>query len=95
MLDGYYRVLESVMLNLDDAYQKRGLNQQKVAGALKALKKNTEKALNSLEMLKKLAEEKKNERLWNLVNKSIDITNAALEGAELGLSKESSSSPKK
>jgi len=95
MLDGYYRILGSVMLNVDDAFQKPGPNQQKVVAALKSLKKSTEKALGDLEILKKIAEEKRKEELWNLVNKSIDITNAAHEGAEFGLSKESSPPAKK
>jgi len=55
---------------------------------MKALKGATESAAKELEILKKIAEEKQKEELWDLVNKAIDITNGAHEGAELGLSKE-------
>jgi hypothetical protein len=95
MLDGYYRILNSVMLNLEDAYQKAGPYRTRVGIALKSLKESTENALKDLEILKKMAEEKKKEELWNLVNKAIDITNGAHEGAVLGLSKQSSSPEKK
>jgi len=87
LLDGYYRILRSVMLNLDEAYQRPGANRQKIRGALKDLKKATEKAAKDLEVLKKLAEEKRKEELWDLVNRAIDITGGANEGAESGLSR--------
>ena len=96
MLDGYYRILRSVMMNLDAAYQNSDPRvRPQVHPALKNLKKSTEKALEQLGILKKIAEEKKNEELWNLVNKAIDITTGAHEGAEFGLSKEPAPSKKK
>jgi len=87
MVDGYYRIMKSVMMNLDDAYQKRDTDKSKLGKALKNLKDSTVGAAKALISLKKSAEEKRNEELWNLVNQSIDITNGAHEGAELGLSK--------
>jgi hypothetical protein len=89
MLEGYYRVLRSVMFNLDEVYQSPRRNDGLTA-ALKALKEGTEKAGDQLEILKKIAEDQKKERLWNLVNKAIDISNGAHEGAEYGLSRQSS-----
>lgn len=96
MLDGYYRILRSVMLNLDGAYQNSDLRVRlKLHPALKILKKSSERALERLDILEKIAEEKKKEELWNLVNKAIDITKGAHEGAELGLSKEPAPSKNK
>ena len=87
MLDGYYRILRSVMLNLDDAYQKPLADLSRIKGALKSLRKATDKAGKQLEILKRIAEEKRKEELWNLVNKAIDITEGAHEGAAYGLEK--------
>ena len=82
MLDGYYRILESVMLNLEDAYQKNdAMEHGKVQRALKTLKEAMESALKQLEILKTIAEEKNKEEFWDLVNKAIDISKGALEGA--------------
>jgi hypothetical protein len=89
MLEGYYRILRSVIFNLDEVYQSPRRNDG-IAAALKALKEGTEKAVDQLKILKKIAEDQKKERLWNLVNQAIDITNGAHEGAEYGLSKQSS-----
>jgi hypothetical protein len=88
MVDGYYRIINSVMMNLDDAYRKAdSLGQKKVFSGLKALRSSTESSAKELEVLKKIAEEQKKEELWNLVNKAIDITNGAHEGAVEGLKK--------
>jgi hypothetical protein len=96
MLAGYYRILESVMLNLEDAYQKTDtLERGKVQKALKTLKVAMERALKQLEILKTIAEEKNKEELWDLVNKAIDISKGALEGAESGISKEPDPTNKK
>ena len=96
MLAGYYRILESVMLNLEDAYQKNdAMERGKVQKALKTLKGGTESALTQLEILKKIAEEKDKEELWNLVQKAIDISKGAHEGAESGISKEPDPADKK
>jgi hypothetical protein len=88
MVDGYYRIIQSVMSNLDDAYRKADkLGQKKVFSGLKALKSTTESSAKELEILKKIAEEQKKEELWNLVNKAIEITNGAHEGAVEALKK--------
>ena len=88
MLEGYDRILKSVMFNLDEVYQNPRRNDG-LAAALKSLKEGTEKSGDRLEILKKIAEDQKKERLWNLVNQAIDITDGAHEGAEYGLSKQS------
>jgi len=96
MLDGYYHILRSTMFSLDDAYKNPDTRvRSKVQHALKTLKGSTEKALVQLDILKKIAEEKKDEKLWDLVNKAIDITQGAHEGAEQGLSKEPAPPAKK
>jgi len=87
MVDGYYRILQSVMTSVDAAFQKARGDRQKVREALKSLKASTERAGKQLEVLKRLAEEKKKEELWNLVNQAMDITRGAHEGAEEGLSR--------
>jgi hypothetical protein len=85
MLDGYFQILKSVMLNLDDAAQKKVIDQEKLTKALKNLKDTTEKATRQLDVLKKMAEEKKLEKVWNLTNRAIDINKGANEGAEMAL----------
>ncbi len=87
MVDAYYRIIRSVMLNIDDAFQKSTTDKAKLGKALKNLKDTTEWAAKMLPSLKKTAEDKRDEELWNAVNKAIDITSGAHEGAELGLSK--------
>ncbi len=87
MVDAYYRIVKSVMTNLDDAYQKPDVDREKVGKALKILKDTTEWAAKVLVSLKKTAEDQRKEELWNSVNLAIDITGGAHEGAELGLSK--------
>jgi hypothetical protein len=94
LLDAYYRILRSVMSNLDDADQKPGPEQAYVKNALTTLKDATENGAKELSVLKRLAEEQKKELLWNLVNKAIDINDGAHEGAEYGLAKEAESSDK-
>lgn len=86
MLDGYYQIMRSVMINLDDAYQKPGGGGARIGKALKSLKESTERALKDLEIIKAIAEEKKLEEVWNLSNQALDIARGAREGAELGLS---------
>ena len=77
------------------AYQNPDSDQNKIRKALTTLKKATEQAAKQLGILKKLAEEKNKEELWNLVNKSIKINEGAREGADYGLSILSESSKKK
>jgi len=85
MVDGYYSIVRSVMLNLDGAYQQPAPDLNKINSGLKTLKKSTEKTGRQLEMLKRIAEDQRKEELWNLVNKAIDITQGAHEGAVSGL----------
>jgi hypothetical protein len=73
------------MLNLDGAYQEPAADLNKIKSGLKTLKKSTEKAGRQLGMLKRIAEDQRKEALWNLVNKAIDITEGAHEGAVYGL----------
>ena len=95
LVDAYYRIIKSVMFNMDDAFQKPGADRGRLGKALNTLKSGTETAGKQLEILKKTAEDKKKEELWNAVNKAIDITNGAHEGAEYGLSKQPAPSEKK
>ena len=86
LVDGYYRILRTVLIIVDDAFQKPGSSRDKAGKALKNLKQSTEKALPRLEMLGKAAEEKQQKALLNSINKAIDITDSAHEGAIEGLS---------
>ncbi len=101
MLDSYFRIIKSVMANLDDAATHKPMLarkeapsadpqdwQKRIGKALKNLRSSTEHAADELQILKKLAEEKKKEELWNLVNNAIEITSGAHEGAVYGLSKQ-------
>lgn len=103
MLDSYYRILKSVMTNIDDAARNpkrdNGItidgrvmvnDRQRIGKALKQLKSETEKNLEELLILKRIAEEKKKEQLWDLINEAVEITNGAHEGAGYGLSKQPS-----
>lgn len=87
MVDGYYRIVKSVMINLDDVFQRRDSDKSRLGKALKNLKDSTEWAGKALLALKKTAEDKRNEELWNVVNQAIDITSGAHEGAAFGLKK--------
>ncbi len=87
MLEGYYGILRSVMFNLDDTIQEPGYDREKLRKALKNLKGKTKDARKPLDVLKKLAEDKQKEELWNLVNEAIDINGGAYDGAEFGLTK--------
>ena len=90
---------EQKLLTVDCGYDcgpgKLKPNRELIGKALKILKKETEKAAGELEILKKMAEEKEKEELWNLINKAIDITNGAHDGAEYGLSKHPAPADKK
>jgi hypothetical protein len=87
MLEAYLSIVKSVMMNIDEAAEKPGPNQALVGKALKSLKSTTEKAAVQLPILRKIAEEKRKEELWNLVNTAIELTDAANEGAQYGLTK--------
>ncbi len=88
MVDGYYQIIRSVMLNLDGATQNPRTDKGMFVKALKNLKETTEKSQKDLAILKKIAEDKRMEGLWNAVNRSIDINDGAHEGAQMALSKE-------
>ena len=94
MLDGYYRILNSVMFNLDDAYEKVNRDYNGLKKALKALKKSTEESLSELELLEKLAKEQNKTELLRLVRRAIEITNGAHEGAADALSEKPPTSEK-
>jgi hypothetical protein len=85
MLDGFYRIYQSVMTNLDDAAQRGALGREQLAKTLKNLKSTCESNRKHLDILKKMAEEKKLEKVWDRVNAAIDINNGALEGASSAL----------
>jgi len=87
MLEGYYQILRAVMLNLDDASRKPGVDPAKIHAALKGLKAATDAAANQLEALKKTAEAKQREEAWNLIVKAIEINKGAQEGAATALKK--------
>ena len=85
MMDGYYKILHAVMLNLDDAYRNPKTDQKKFQTALQSLKKATEIARNQLDAIKKTAEGQRKEELWDLATKAIEITNGAHDGAAKNL----------
>ncbi len=87
MIDGYCRIMKSVMANLDEAYERPDSDRAKLGKALKNVKDTTEWAGKILVSLKKTAEDKKDEDLWNSVNQAIDITGGVHDGVELGLQK--------
>lgn len=87
MVDGYYQIVRSVMLNLEGAFEEPTRDLNKIKSGLKSLKKVTDKTGKRLEILKRIAEENRKEELWNLVNQAIDITEEANEGAVYGLDK--------
>ncbi len=89
MLDGYYRILHSVMINLDDAAQKKSTDPKKFQSALKNLKGATEVDGKQLQALKKMTEELRREEAWKLVGRAIEITDGAHEGASKALPKKS------
>jgi hypothetical protein len=91
MVEGYYRCIRSVMLNLDGAAQNPKTEPASFNKALKYLKQTTENEQKSLTILKSMAEEKKKEELWNWVNRALDVSQGAYEGAVSALAKEPSS----
>jgi hypothetical protein len=95
MLDAYYQIIKSVISNVGEAFENPNPRREENIGkALKLLKSETEKSLKELAILKRLAEEKKKEALWNRINEAIAITNGAHEGAEEGLSQLSDKNPR-
>jgi len=87
MLDDYCKIAERIMLIVDDAFESpRRRENINIKKALNTLKSGSSDNLKKLSALGKLAEEKRKEKLWDLVNRAIDITGGLLEGAEEGLS---------
>lgn len=86
MLDGYYRILNSVMFNLEDAGQKIPPDRGGIRKALKHLRDQMKKAIPLLEFMEKMAAKKNETELTRLIRRAADISNGALEGAEYGLS---------
>jgi hypothetical protein len=85
MIDGYYKIFDSIMFNLDDAFQNPGVDIGKVKKALKDLEKKTEQNREELEIIQKKAEEKELVQVWQLVEKALEINDGAHEGAQYGL----------
>jgi hypothetical protein len=86
MIEGYNSIMRSVMLNLEDAYQNKSVDREKLRAALTRLKDGSKSAENTLTVLKKMAEDKLDEKVWSQVNQAIEMTKDALDGAETGLS---------
>ncbi len=85
MLDDYYRILNSVMLNLEDAVQKFPPDRGGIRKALKHLRDIMKNSIAELEILEKMANEKQEAELLRLISRAADISNGALEGAEEAL----------
>jgi hypothetical protein len=86
MLDGYYKILNSVMVNLDDANQKATRDSNGLRKALKELRKRSKEALKRLEYLEKLAKEQDKKEMVQLIQRAVEITQGAQEGADYALS---------
>jgi hypothetical protein len=86
MIEGYNSILQSVMMNVEVAYQNKSVDREKLRVALTRLKDSSKSAEITLTALKKIAEEKLEEKVWNQVNQAIELTKDAQEGAESGLS---------
>jgi hypothetical protein len=86
MIEGYNSIIQSVMMNLEDAYQNKSTDREKLRAALTLLRDSAKNAENALTVLKKMAEERLDEKVGNQVNQAIEMTKDALEGAESGLS---------
>ncbi len=89
LLHNYCRILTSLMFSVDEAYGDPGRDRN-IKKTLESLKERTEKTARQLEVLKKIAENRKDEKLWDLVSKAVEVTGNAHEGAESGLSELSS-----
>jgi hypothetical protein len=84
MLDGYSRILESVMDNLEASYSKRN-DSEGLRKALKELRKRTEEFSRELEFLGKIARELDKKELLQLVEKADETTDGAHAGAAAAL----------
>jgi hypothetical protein len=86
MLDGYYRIIQSVMANLEDAYQIRRPDRDGIKKALKYLRYRMENDLDKLELLEKMAAEREKKEFLDLVRRAVDIAKGADSGAKESLS---------
>ena len=85
MLDGYYRILDSVMHNLESAVQKFPPDREGIRKALKHLKSVMKKNIPRLEKVERMAAGKEETQLVRLAQRALETSNVALEGAEEGL----------
>jgi hypothetical protein len=88
-IDSYCQILKTVMNNLDEVY-KKPRTRENLGKALKNLKNGTERNGKELAILKRYAEDQKNEELWKAVNHAIEMNDDAHNGAEYGLSHQTS-----
>jgi len=96
LLEGFYRILESVMINLEDAYASPDpAEESRVQKALRTLKASAENAFGRLDALEEMAREKGKEELWDLVIKAKEINQGAHEGAVRGLARKPKFPPQK
>lgn len=86
MLDGYHRILTSIMFNLDDASRKIPADRSGIRKALKRLRDKMKEFIPRLQSMAKRAEDKKETGLKRLLEKAVEISDGALEGAEEALS---------
>ena len=88
MLEDYYQILEHVMIVVDEAFDEpRRRENINIKKALQNLKSAMSRNLGRLAALKRQAEGKKKEELWNRINSAIDITDGIRDGADEGLSR--------
>jgi hypothetical protein len=85
MLDGYYKILNSVMFNIEDASRKIPPDRGGVRKALKHLESQMKKAVPELESMEKMAVDKNEPEMTRLIQRAIEISKGALEGAEQAL----------
>lgn len=86
MLDGYYKILNSVMFNLEDASEKFPPDRGGIRKALKHLRDQMKKMIPELEFMEIRAVEREDKEMARLIKRAKDLSNAALEGAEQALS---------
>jgi hypothetical protein len=87
MLDDYYKIMDRLILIIDDAFgSPRRRENINIKRALNTLKSESSGNLKRLLALMKLAEEKKKEDLRNRVGRAVYITGGILDGADEGLS---------
>ncbi len=85
MLDGYYRILHSVMVNLEDAYRPATADLDRVRKALKQLRQRAEESMRRLDSLEALARRRNDGQLLRLIERAREITAGAHEGAREAL----------